>query len=206
MNTVKIKQRVCFGELKKLKEIWWVLFSIYCIGYIFLYVGYYMIIELLHSSFSVISVSAILIPFLLLLVFTVFLWKNLELSIWNRTKQKRFLISIATVGCIPPLICAVILGLNEYKSHFTAEKWLNHHSSRTYMVEDLLKKYNLKEMTKDEVTTLLGKPTDTGYFQKENNMVYYLGPERGLISIDSEWLVIEFDDRENVKEYMVLTD
>ncbi|WP_280528568.1 hypothetical protein [Tissierella praeacuta] len=29
---------------------------------------------------------------------------------------------------------------------------------------------------------------------KENNFVYYLGDERGLISIASEWLIVKFSD------------
>ena len=61
-------------------------------------------------------------------------------------------------------------------------------------------------MTKDEVISLLGTPPETEYFKSHNNIVYYLGFERGLISIDSEWLVIDFDDNEKVNKYQVLTD
>lgn len=41
---------------------------------------------------------------------------------------------------------------------------------------------------------LLGDETNTDYFKEVNNIVYYLGDERGFISIDSEWLVIMFDN------------
>lgn len=62
------------------------------------------------------------------------------------------------------------------------------------MVDDLLETYELKGMTKEEIILLLGEATDTEYFKTENNMVYYLGPERGWIRIDSEWLVLEFKE------------
>ena len=113
---------------------------------------------------------------------------------------------ITTIGSVPPLLCAVILGLNEYKSSFTAEKWLNGDTEKVYMVDDLLNDYDIKEMTKDEVISLLGTPTTTEYFKVDNNIVYYLGNERGLISIDSEWLVIDFDESEKVSKYEIITD
>jgi hypothetical protein len=37
---------------------------------------------------------------------------------------------------------------------------------------------------------LLGEPPKTEYF-KEFDLVYYLGPERGFMGIDSEWLVLK---------------
>lgn len=62
------------------------------------------------------------------------------------------------------------------------------------MVDDMLGKYKLVGQTKEEVVELLGNETNTEYFKEVSNFVYYLGDERGLISIDSEWLVITFDN------------
>lgn len=73
------------------------------------------------------------------------------------------------------------------------------------MVDDLLSNNQLIGQSKKEVITLLGKD-DGEYFKDEDNFVYYLGNERGLISIDSEWLVITFDEGEKVSEYEILTD
>ena len=100
----------------------------------------------------------------------------------------------------------VILGINEYQSTFTTEKWLNSDQGKVYMVDDLLTDYSLSGMTRAEVISLLGTPTETEYFKSDQNMVYYLGNERGFIPIDSEWLVIDFDDNERVHTYQVLTD
>jgi hypothetical protein len=40
---------------------------------------------------------------------------------------------------------------------------------------------------------LLGVPPPTPYF-REYDYVYWLGPERGLFSIDSEWLVVKLQN------------
>lgn len=61
-------------------------------------------------------------------------------------------------------------------------------------------------MNKEEVFELLGEPTETAYFKEPNNIVYYLGPERGFMSIDSEWLVIWLDEQDRVVEYKILRD
>jgi hypothetical protein len=37
-------------------------------------------------------------------------------------------------------------------------------------------------------------------------MHYYLGPERGLFRIDSEWLFIDFDDQGVVERYSIYRD
>ena len=66
-------------------------------------------------------------------------------------------------------------------------------ATRLAMVDDLLARYELVGMTREEVDGLLGVPTETGYFANFE-YVYLLGPERGFISIDSEWLCIDFED------------
>ena len=66
-------------------------------------------------------------------------------------------------------------------------------SVRLNMVDDLLRRYKLVGMSRTELEALLGKPPPTGYFANYD-YVYWLGPERGFISIDSEWLCIKFKD------------
>ena len=64
---------------------------------------------------------------------------------------------------------------------------------RIKMVDNLLNKNKLIGMSKSEVNNLLGIPPKTGYFSNYD-YVYWLGPERGFLSIDSEWLVIKFEN------------
>lgn len=172
--------------------------------YVFLYFSYILFIRLAHSSFSIVSISAILLPFLLLLLIVRVLWKRPEIKHNRRAKKKLTLMMV--IGTIPLFICVVMLGLNEYKTHFTTEKWMNHLSERVYIVDDLINTYELVGKTKSDVVALLGPPTETEYFKSDTNVVYYLGDERGIISIDSEWLVIDFDDNQIVKAYDVRTD
>ena len=64
---------------------------------------------------------------------------------------------------------------------------------RLWMINDLLRKHNLIGMFKSDIDELLGVPPKTPYFEKYD-YVYRLGNERGFISVDSEWLVIKFEN------------
>ena len=60
------------------------------------------------------------------------------------------------------------------------------------MADGLLKSNALIGKRRQEIVALLGEPPATSYFS-EWDMVYVLGPERGFISIDSEWLVLRLE-------------
>ena len=49
----------------------------------------------------------------------------------------------------------------EYCKSFTPEKWAKYPYERHYMVDDLNEKYELRGMTRNELTLLLGKPEDS---------------------------------------------
>jgi hypothetical protein len=76
---------------------------------------------------------------------------------------------------------------------------------RGCMVADLLRRTSLVGMDRSQVVALLGEPNRTGYF-KAYDLVYWLGPEPGLFSIDSEWLVMKLDPAGRVIEANVMTD
>ncbi|MDQ0227374.1 hypothetical protein [Metabacillus niabensis] len=183
-----------------------VLFRFYGVLYVLIYIGFILLISLAHSSINIISILAILVPFISLLLFVLVLSKSKYLNVCSERKTKNKLKHIAMIGSIPTIVCMVMLGINEYKSSFNTNRWLTSLSERVYMVDNLLSTFDLKGKTKSEVIELLGAPTDTGYFKTKTNIVYYLGNERGLISIDSEWLVIDFDEGERVVNYSVRTD
>ena len=65
--------------------------------------------------------------------------------------------------------------------------------SRLAVVDDLFARYELVGMTRAAVDQLLGVPPDTAYFA-DFDYVYWLGPERDFISIDSGWLCLDFED------------
>ena len=63
----------------------------------------------------------------------------------------------------------------------------------------------LNGMSRSEVVALLGAPLDTDKF-REHSVTYVLGPERGLISIDYEWLAIDLDSTDKVITVTVVRD
>lgn len=80
---------------------------------------------------------------------------------------------------------------------FDSTLWKNSENSelheRLWMVDDLLQSRRLIGMTRAQVDALLSKAPSTEYFS-DYDYVYWLGPERGFMSIDSEWLGIKFKD------------
>jgi hypothetical protein len=76
---------------------------------------------------------------------------------------------------------------------------------RLRMVDDLIDRKLLDGLTTTEVRSLLGPVEPTEKFRNWH-MVYYLGPERGLFRIDSEWFVILFDGELKVAKYEIVRD
>ena len=77
--------------------------------------------------------------------------------------------------------------------------------SRLRMIEPLIMSGRLDGVTQPEVIALLGPSDDTNYFN-EWDFVYWLGPERSFMSVDSEWLVIKIGPTGRVVEYRVVSD
>ena len=99
--------------------------------------------------------------------------------------------------------CTLLLCGCQRDMTFTPEKWRDDPDNRVRMVDDLLDRYDLVGMSENEIHFLLGKPTDTSYFKRENRLVYYMGFEE--YNIDASWLLVDFVDGA-VSEYMVTTD
>lgn len=76
------------------------------------------------------------------------------------------------------------------------------------MVDSLIESKILDNLNREEVTNLLGTPTSdfSPKYKNKNEIYYYLGPERGFISIDSEWLSISFDEKGRVRKYWLWRD
>lgn len=106
------------------------------------------------------------------------------------------------------LLLAITIGYftYRYQHSFHSDRWLNEPSKRTDMIDDLLQNHEIVGLTETEVLSLLG-PHDNaqGVFDADDRYVYYLGPERGLFSVDSEWLLIDFING-IVSDYSLATD
>ena len=103
-----------------------------------------------------------------------------------------------------------------HREAFEANTWRNQQyiehdvmwPPRLRMVDDLMSTRRLDGLTKDQVLELLGKPEDKGFpaGAASCDIHYYLGPERGVLRIDSEWLFITLDDSGRVDRYWIYRD
>ena len=110
-------------------------------------------------------------------------------------KLKRF--NYTALGILAVLLLAFLAGglIARERRSFRTEKWISDPENRTRIVDDLLADHELVGMTEEEIQRLLGgHDNESGYFQQEDRLVYWLGPERGWISIDSEWLILDLSE------------
>ncbi|WP_409304972.1 hypothetical protein [Peribacillus sp. SCS-155] len=89
---------------------------------------------------------------------------------------------------------------------FNQDRWLNKPEERVDMVDSLLSEERVKGKTKAEIIDLLGKQEEELYFKELHNLVYYLGSESGFMAVESQWLVIWFDEKGQVTDYEIKTD
>lgn len=112
--------------------------------------------------------------------------------------QKIFIISFFAL-----LGVGLVIYLDSTKIRFDSFQWkqsgqLNQVSyPRLQMADNLIRDRTLYGKTKEQIIELLGKPSDSGYF-KDYDLVYWLGPSRDWLSVDSEWLLIKLDTSERV--------
>lgn len=78
-------------------------------------------------------------------------------------------------------------------------------SPRLRMADGLLRSRVLLGKSRAEIEAMLGPPKSTDYF-RDSGLVYWLGPERGFMSIDSEWLTLDFDPAGRVRDARIVTD
>jgi hypothetical protein len=109
--------------------------------------------------------------------------------------------------------CAGVAALIAWQLHylpvlpFSSARWKANPDgvARLHMVDAFLLTHRLEGMRRDRVVALLGQDPPSGYFAAWDQ-VYYLGPERGLFGVDSEWLVLNYDNDGRVSDWKVLAD
>ncbi|EJR84427.1 hypothetical protein ORN01_14435 [Bacillus cereus] len=178
-----------------------ILYVYFCL-YIVMYIVFIFVIDMVHIPLSVRSIFVVFIPFVLL----VMIQRAILYVSKNRNEEKKQMLGGLIVALIPLIVCTVQLSVNEYTSKFNQNRWLNHADKRVHMVDDLLQKYKLKGKSNEEITQLLGAPTETRSGGEGVITLYYLGTERGFIPIDSEQLILQFDRDGKVMEYTVHKD
>ena len=135
--------------------------------------------------------------------------------------KKRVLVITASIAAIPLLASALYAGfvvfgpvVDSYRHQlpFDAENWKSRSlddgimwPTRLRMADDLVRTQRLHRLSRPEVERLLGPPDVTAKF-KQWDLVYHLGPERGLIRMDSEWLVVRLAADGRVSEHTIVRD
>jgi hypothetical protein len=76
---------------------------------------------------------------------------------------------------------------------------------RLGMADRLVARGTLLGKTRAEVLELLGEPSARGYLAA-SDLRYWLGPERGFFSIDSEWLVVRLGADGRVNDNFIVPD
>lgn len=109
------------------------------------------------------------------------------------------------IGIIVVLGVFLVVLMYKYEHTFSKDRWVKYPRERVKMIDNMLKKYNLVGQSKEQIIEFLGEETQNAYFKEENNLVYYLGDERGVISIDSEWLILRLTNN-IVTEVEITTD
>jgi hypothetical protein len=125
--------------------------------------------------------------------------------------MKKRTLAIVFVGYVM-VVLLVFIVVRSWSSSlpFDAATWRNEEISttngtRVRMADRLVDSHALLNKSRGDVVSMLGEPPPTEYF-RDWDLVYYLGPERGFISIDSEWLVVRFDDDGRVTDCQIVRD
>jgi hypothetical protein len=139
-------------------------------------------------------------------------------SIFLKSRKRLFALLgvFALIALSPAIYLFGRIGYDDLREHlrripFDSASWqderqvVGHDPVRIRMVDDLINSRLLDHRSRNEVEKLLGPVPPEHYFQ-EYDLVYWLGPERDFMGIDSEWLVIKFDKNGIVSEYRLARD
>ncbi|WP_353094012.1 hypothetical protein [Tissierella praeacuta] len=181
---------------KKSKIILIILLTFYLVYFSIVIFG----MSLFHSRISLYSITGVSLPFICFAFIIYGLFRTSDLT------NKKYIYISLILTLLPMIVSFGLLGLNEFGSKFNHKRWIAEKEKRVWMVDDLLRNHEIIGMDKNDIVELLGEPSDTEYFKELDNIVYYLGPERGLIRIDSEWLAIWFDEKNIVTEFKIMRD
>lgn len=132
-------------------------------------------------------------------LYTLFIFAKI---IWRKTnllRSKLFWgvwIIFAPIFYLVVMVGWIFIAAYSPTREFTSDEWRNNHEIRIELIDNLLNSEKLDGLTESETYELLGEPSSIrkGNSDFDKELVYYLGPERGLIRIDSEWLSIWIKD------------
>lgn len=130
--------------------------------------------------------------------------------------SRRRVVAVLVIVVLGSLLVAPLaLGFLRYGSPleyfrrraFDSQTWraAGSEDDRIRMVDDLVDDVLRVGMTRAEIEGLLGPVSQTSKFA-DWDLVYRLGMERSLMSIDSEWLVVRLGAEGRVTEFRIVRD
>jgi hypothetical protein len=111
-------------------------------------------------------------------------------------------LGVSVVACYLVISCAPLPFIQSWWGEIP---WNDRWNRRQRMADWLIYSQSLIGSTRAQVVAKLGEPPSTDYF-RDWSMVYNLGPERGFMSIDSEWLVVRISEDGRVEEARIVRD
>jgi hypothetical protein len=97
------------------------------------------------------------------------------------------------------------------KVRFDRDEWIkctptsDGRTVRSQMADDLVRNHQLSSLNKEQIIELLGKPIVTKHADPQWDIMYWIGPERGVTPLDDEYLVFKFDSTGKVVDFCVTT-
>lgn len=123
-----------------------------------------------------------------------------------KRRKRRLVVAFAAVAVVAVLAVRwVWFPGRSFDSAAWQDETLVEQGVRLEMADRLIARGTLVGRTRTEVVEVLGEPPRTAYFA-DWDLVYWLGPERGFFSIDSEWLVLRLGADGRVTNNRIVRD
>lgn len=132
----------------------------------------------------------------------------------RRITNRRAVIAVIALLAAAAALLSAFLIARYNRTHFTVEKWNAYEwNDRQLLVKSFLRQYDLTQMTRDDIITLLGEET-YAYYDRQyaipndtpDNLVYDFGEIKGRFGGGRNiTLIIEFKQNGDVSHYELKT-
>lgn len=133
----------------------------------------------------------------------------------TRTKSAAVMLALVVSSLVFDSVYARGLPTGSFATVFDSEEWKSNDASKFqshdlttrqkmlgYVVADVLPRQN-----RTAIEAQLGIPPTSSYFEElKPDLLYHLGPERGVMGIDSEWLALWFNSDGYLDSWKLLRD
>lgn len=132
----------------------------------------------------------------------------------KKNKSRIILIVLAFIGVL------VLFSVNYSNEHtFTADKWINSPSERYLIVNDMVKRSDIKNMNRKQIIELLGDPEPKAsrpgmavrlidkkfaYLDTSDCIFYFINGTKNKMPEEIKGFYIRFDENDKVADYSII--